>query len=101
MTTVPGHNQMLQQSGMAKEFSHQAHSPKPSADQAVAHQQAQQVVKNSTVQTSEESERLKQQKKERERRRKAAKAEAEKKQDRDEDVALDSGTTGRLLDTTA
>ncbi len=59
MTTVPGHNIVLQQSGAAQEFSQQAHSPKPSPEQAAAQQEANQLVKNSTVQEFDESEKLK------------------------------------------
>ena len=49
MTTIPGHNQMLQQSGIAQELSQQAHSPKPSPDQAAVIQQAQEVMENFTM----------------------------------------------------
>ena len=99
MTTVPGHNQIMQQAGVAQELSQQAHSPKPSPDQAAALQQAQETVQNTTVQGSEESVRLKQQKekKQQQEERKLAKA---RKRNRKKDLACDPNSTGRLLDTT-
>jgi predicted secreted acid phosphatase len=99
MTTVPGINQVLQQSTIAQELSQQAQSPKPSPDQAAAIQQAQQAVQNSVIQGSEESERLKRQK-EKKGERQAGKLK-NKKRGRDEDLALDPDATGRILDTTA
>lgn len=100
MTTIPGHNQILQQSGVAQELSQQVHSPKPSPDQAAVIQQAQEVLENSTIQESEESERLKRQK-ERKKRRRARKAEKRKQREREVDMAMDPEAKGRLLDTTA
>lgn len=100
MTTVPGHNQVLQQSGLAQELSQQAQAPKPSPDQAAAVQQAQQVVENTTIQGSENSERLKR-KKEREQRREAKKAKMKEKQAQEEELALNPDAKGRLVDTRA
>ncbi len=100
MTTVPGHNQILQQSVVAQEANQQANAPKPGPDQAAALQQAQEIVQNSTIQGSEESERLKQQKEKKDREA-ARKAERRKKRNREEEVALNPDATGRLLDTTA
>lgn len=100
MTTVPGHNQILQQSTIVQELSNQAHSPKPSPDQAAAQQQVQETVKGSTVQTSEESERLKEEKaKQKEKREQQKEDRKKKKINQDEEMALDPEATGRLLDT--
>lgn len=106
MTTVPGHNQILQQSTIVQELSNQAHSPKPSPDQAAAQQQVQETVKGSTVQTSEESERLKEEKaKQKEKREQRLRQKEDKKKkkikkiNQDEEMALDPEATGRLLDT--
>ena len=90
MTTIPGHNQIIQQSGIAQEISQQAHSLKPSPDQAAVLQQAQEIRKNSTVLASDESERLKK-KKERQNQQK-------RRQRKDMDMEPDA--PGRILDTT-
>lgn len=100
MTTIPGHNQMLQQSGLAQEVSNQAHSSKPSPDQAAVIAQAQEVVQKTTVQGSDQSDRLKQEKEKKERQA-ALKARQKKKKAREEELAMDPDATGRLLDTTA
>ena len=98
MTTIPGHNQILQQSSIAQELSNQGAANKPSPDQAVVQQQAQEIVKGSTVQGSEESERLK---KEKEKRAQKQTADRKKKKiNQDKEMALDPDATGRLLDTT-
>lgn len=98
MTTIPGHNQILQQSSIAQELSNQGAAHKPSPDQAVVQQQAQEIVKGSTVQGSEESERLK---KEKEKRAQKQTADRKKKKiNQDKEMALDPDATGRLLDTT-
>lgn len=100
MTTVPGHNQMLPQSGIAQELSHQAHTLKPSPDQAAAQQQAQEVIRNSSVQGSEEAERLKKEKEKKEVRQRQKIGRKEKnKINQEEDLALDPDASGRLLDT--
>lgn len=109
MTTIPGHNQIMQQSGIAQEISNQAHALKPSPDQAAVLQQAQEKRKNSTVLESEESERLKkkreerqnQQKQQDDQHREADRAKAALRaiglqQDRD----MDPDAPGRILDTT-
>ncbi len=104
MTTIPGHNQILQQSSVAQELSNQGNALKPSPDQAAVLQQAQEVVQGSTVQGAEESERLKQeadkQKKNALARRQEADRKKKKKINQDKEMALDPNTTGRLLDTT-
>ncbi len=101
MTTIPGHNQILQQSGVAQEASQQASSPKPGPDQAATLQQAQQVVLNSTIQGSEESERLKQEKEKKERQEARKVARKKKQEQEEEELAMNPDATGRLLDTTA
>ncbi len=100
MTTVPGHNIVLQQSGAAQELTQQAHSPKPTPEQAAAQQEANQRVKNSTVQEFDESEKLKTKKEKDALRRKQLFAKAKKKKEKEE-KDLDPEATGRLLDTTA
>ncbi len=102
MTTVPGHNQVLQQSGLAQEFSHQAHAPKPGPDQAATIQQAQQVVKNTTIQRSEDSERMKRHKQRQQRQRTGpSKADAQEteKTRQAETMAVTPNARGSLVDT--
>jgi hypothetical protein len=98
MTTIPGLNQILPQSSIAQELSNQGAAHKPSPDQAVVHQQAQEIVKGSTVQDSEESERLKKKKELARRQDKGRKK--KKKINQDEEMSLDPDARGRLLDTT-
>jgi hypothetical protein len=97
MTTIPGHNQILQQSSIAQELSSQGSALKPSPDHAAVQQQAQEVVKGSTVQDSEESERLKEERG----RQKEKGGKKKKKINQDEEMELDPDAPGRLLDTTA
>lgn len=97
MTVVPGHNQILQQSGIVQELNYQANTPKPSAEQATALQQAQQVIQNSSVQLSEQAERLKKKKELRPGRDKPKK----KRITPEEEPAQDLDAPGRLLDTIA
>lgn len=97
MTTIPGHNQILQQSSIAQELSNQGAAHKPSPDQAVVQQQAQEIIKGSTVQGSEESERLKKEKEKRARKQMADRK--KKKINQDKEMAMDPDATGRLLDT--
>ena len=59
MTTIPGHNLVIQQSGTAQELANQAHTSKPSPEQAVAQQQTKEMVTNTTVQRFDEAEKLK------------------------------------------
>ena len=100
MTTVHGHNQIFQQSGVAQDLSHQIQSPKPDPDQAAVQHQNQQVVENTTVQKSEETLSLKQEKK-KEKQQKARKAKRTKQQNPKDDLPQDPDVPGRLLDTTA
>ncbi len=100
MTTVPGHNIVIQQSGTAQEFSNQSQSSKPSPEQAAAAQEANELVKNSTVQEFDESEKVKT-KKEKEEQRKRQELAQKKKKKQEEEKELDPDATGKLLDTTA
>lgn len=97
MTTVHGHNQIFQQSGIAQDLTHQIQSPKPDPDQAAIQHQDQQVEENTTVQESEETLFLKQEK-EKEKRQNALKAKRAKKQPLKDDQPLDPDGPGRLLD---
>ena len=97
MTVVPGHNQILQQSGIVQELNYQANTPKPSAEQAAAQQQAQQAIQNTSVQLSEQTERLKKKKDLRQGRDKPKK----KRITPEEELAQDLDAPGRLLDTIA
>ena len=102
MTTVPGHNSIIQQSGAAQELSQQAHSPKPSPEQAAGQQEAAESVKNRTVQVFDESEKLKAKKeKDALQHRQQQEKEKQKKRRQQEEKDLDPEATGRLLDTTA
>jgi hypothetical protein len=102
MTTVHGHNQIFQQSGIAQDLSHQIQSPKPDPDQAAVLHQNQQMVENTTVQESEEALSLKEKKeKDKEKEKKARKAKRAKKQNVQDDLPPDPDGPGRLLDTTA
>lgn len=98
MTTVPGHNIVLQQSGAAQELAHQAHSPKPSPEQAAAQQAAGERLKNTTVQEFDELEKLKADK---ERLKRRQELKAVKKKRKQEEMEQDPDAPGRLLDTMA
>ncbi|MCP3941193.1 MAG: hypothetical protein GY710_06900 [Desulfobacteraceae bacterium] len=104
MTTIPGLNQILPQSSIAQEVSNQGSTLKPSPDQLVAQQQVQKVIQESTVQDSEESERLKEEKEKQKKRELELKQKAarkkKKKINQDEERMLDPDAPGRLLDTT-
>lgn len=99
MTTITGHNIVIQQSGVAQEAAHHATAPKPSPEQTAAQQQANELVKNTTVQEFDETEKLKF-KKEKDELRKRQQREQEKKKKMQEEMDLDPDTPGRLLDTT-
>ena len=100
MTTVHGHNQIFQQSGLAQELNHQIHSPKPDPSQAAVQQQEQQVVENTTVQGSEDALALKEEK-EKEKRKKERKAGKTRARKPEDELPPDPDAPGRLLDTTA
>nr|NJM03806.1 hypothetical protein [Desulfobacula sp.] len=98
MTSIPGHNLVIQQSGVAQEMAHPASSPKPSPEQAAALQAAGELLKNSTVQEFEESDRL-ELKKEKEPLGAREKQEKQKKRKRREELEQDPDATGKLVDT--
>ncbi|MDX9964887.1 hypothetical protein [Desulfobacter postgatei] len=97
MTTVHGHNQIFQQSGIAQDLAQQIQSPKPDPDQAAIQHQNHQVVENTTVQESEETLSLKQEK---EKRQEVLKAKRAKKQPSKDNLPPDPDGSGRLLDIT-
>lgn len=97
MTSIPGHNLVIQQSGVAQELVQQVATPKPSPEQAAVLQQAGEVLKNSTVQEFEESEKLKL-KKEKDSLITRQK-EKKKKKNRQEELEQDPDATGKLVDT--
>ncbi|MFA5906077.1 MAG: hypothetical protein WC836_19250 [Desulfobacula sp.] len=98
MTTISGHNLVIQQSGVAQEITQQTAAPKPSPEQAAALQQAGEVVKNSTVQEFEESEKL-ELKKEKEPLKIKQKKDEKRKRKRQEELEQDPDATGKILDT--
>ncbi|CCK81721.1 hypothetical protein [Desulfobacula toluolica] len=99
MTTVPGHNLVIQQSGSAQELANQAHTHKPSPEQAAAQQATNIRLKNTTVQEFDASEKLKA-KKEKDALKKKQKLKQAKKKKRQLEMDHDPDATGRLLDTT-
>lgn len=98
MTTVPGHNIVIQQSVAAQELAHQGQAPKPSPEQAAAQQEANELLKNTTVQEFDEAEKLKNKKKKEEKRRRQ-RLELAKKKKEQEEIDQDPDAPGRLLDT--
>ena len=99
MTTVPGHNIVIQQSGTAQELIHQTNTPKPSPEQAAAEQKVNELVQGSVVQGAEESEKLKS-KREKEALRRKKLLEAAKKKRKSREMVQDTDSSGSLLDTT-
>ncbi len=97
MTTIPGHNIVIQQSGTAQELTHQANVLKPSPEQAAAQQQINEQVQSTTVQEFDETARLKAKEEKDAQRRKKLEKERKKKKQQEKDQHPD--TTGRLLDT--
>ena len=98
MTTVPGHNIVIQQSVTVQEMTQQTHTPKPSPEQAAAQQQAEVVTKNTTVRKFDESERLKA-KKEKDALRKKQLEQEEKRRLKQKQMDQNHDAPGRLLDT--
>ena len=98
MTTVPGHNIVIQQSVAVQELSHQTHTPKPSPEQALAQQEATVRVKNTTVQEFDASEKLTA-KKEKDAVKKRHALEKKRNKKKRTTTDQDPGETGRLLDT--
>jgi hypothetical protein len=102
MTTVPGHNIVIQQSGAAQEMTHQVHSPKPSPEQAAAQQGANELAQNTTVQEFDESERLKAKKEKEDSKKQQQQLEEERKKKKQKELdEEDPDATGKLLDTIA
>ena len=99
MTTVPGYNIVIQQSGAAQELANQANTPKPSPEQAAAQQQANELAKSTTVQGFDGSEKLKSKKEKEALRRKKILEKAKKKREKEE-LDQDPDATGKLVDTT-
>ena len=100
MTTIPGHNIVIQQAGAAQELSHNAQLSKPSPEQAAVQQAANELAKNTTVQGFDESEKLKaKKKKETAKRQRESKRSKKKNAQGEMDGRPDD--TGRLLDTMA
>ncbi len=99
MTTVPGHNIVIQQAGVVAEASQLANSQKPGPAQIAALQQAGAIAKRSTIQETEEAERLKLDRKREERRRRRAGMKNAGKRKKNTDDHGDPDGTGKLLDT--
>jgi len=98
MTTVPGHNIVIQQSVAAQDLINQ--SPKSSPEQIAAQQEANELLKNTTVQEFEEAEKLKA-KKEKEEQRRRQQLEEGRRRKKQEDMEQDPDAPGKLLDTIA
>ncbi len=95
MTTVPGFNHLLQQSGIGKEVHHSTGTANPEPGHAAAEQVANEQALKTKVQESEESEKLKSKKdKDKDQNRKKKKKKKEELKDEN-----NPDSTGRLLDT--
>ncbi len=99
MTSIPGHNLVIQQSSVAQELTQQTATPKPSPEQAALLQQAGEIQKNSTVQEFEESEKLKLKLKNEKESLITRQKEEKKKKKRQEELEQDLDATGKLVDT--
>ncbi len=98
MTTVPGFNYLIQQSGIVRESRQSTNTPNPEPTQTVTEQLANEHAKKTIVQELEEPEKIKQKDiKERERKEREKKKKKMKQQELTEENNLDS--TGGLLDT--
>ncbi|THB80035.1 MAG: hypothetical protein D3926_09135 [Desulfobacteraceae bacterium] len=98
MTTIPGHNVVIQQSGAVSEAIQGTNTPKPNPEHIDALQTANAVQEGTTVQEFEEAERLKE-RKEKERQRLARQREKEKREQEQALKELDPDATGKILDT--
>lgn len=96
MTTVPGFNHLIQQSGLGKEVHHSTGTLNPEPGHAAAEQVANEQALKTKIQETEESEKLKS-KKDRDKEKHQKKEKKKKKQDLIDEGNPDS--TGRLLDT--
>ncbi len=101
MTTVPGHNIVIQQSVAAQELAQQAkaNAHRPSLEQAAAQQKINELAQNTTVQGFDESKKLTS-KKEKEALRRKKRTKKEQKKNKKEKQDQDPDATGRLVDTT-
>ena len=97
MTTVPGFNHLIQQSGIGKEVHHSTGTPNPEPGHAVAEQVANEQARKTKVQETEESEKLKS-KKDKEQEKKQNKEKEKRKREESQDES-NPDSTGRLLDT--
>lgn len=97
MTTIPGHNVVIQQSGVAQEAAQSATSPKPDPEQAAAQQQIKNLEKGTTVQQFDESEKVKTRDEKNQDQQKRKKRELEMK--KKEAAKEDPDAPGKLLDT--
>lgn len=97
MTTVPGFNHLIQQSGIGKEVHHSTGTSNPEPGHAAAEQVANEQALKTKVQESEEPEKLKS-KKDRDKEKHQSKKKKKKKKEEFKDEN-NPDSTGRLLDT--
>ncbi len=98
MTTVPGFNHLIQQSGIGKEVHHSTGTSNPEPGHAAAEQVANEQALKTKVQESEESEKLKSKEDKDNNKEKSQKKEKKKKKEETIDES-NPDSTGRLLDT--
>ncbi len=104
MTTVPGHNIVIQQAGTVNEAKPSSNTAHPSPGQAVGEQAAAELARRTTVQESEESEALKSDRERYQaslRGRRKEKRRRRKKREEEQKELSDSDESGNLLDTVA
>lgn len=98
MTTISGHNIIIQQAGAVNEAIQGTATPKPNPEQAEAQQALNSIEKGTTVQGFDEAERLKA-KNERSDSKKSRERQKAKKKKEKQHQEEDPESTGRLLDT--
>jgi hypothetical protein len=99
MTTVPGFNLLIQQSGIVREVNQSAGTPNPEPGHAAAEQVANEQAKKTIIQETEESEKLKASKEKEKNQDQAKKKAARKKRKKEQEEDNNPDATGRLLDT--
>ena len=100
MTTIPGHNIILQQSGAAREAAYQNRPLQPDPDQFAAQQAAREVLEKATVQESQAAEKIRADREEAEKKKKRQEQQEKlKKEKRETERDQDPDATGRLLNT--
>ena len=101
MTTVPGFNLLIQQSGIVRDINQSSRTPNPEPGQAAAVQVANEEAKKTIVQELEEPEKLKTKKeKEKEKNQDKANKKVKRKRKKEEfNEENNTDSTGRLLDT--